>query len=284
MGLFKKNQTVENAQAATAEDIDEATYDDTAHAINALQAEIDSDPAAKAAQELEVFRMTPGAKGLLDRALENLSGNTGEGLEDPDARLAAKMRASLVSAAGNRLPIVIAALVGSCEKPTDIAPALYSLFNSVVKAAGFIANLDYRRWLDPRAEFDMAMYLDRREDDPSAPPGLDTDVDQQHAWFKETYGAGVEDDGDVILASLADLRLFLQLTLESYGGDPDRVIPFAWVQAPDGKFEELHDVQVAVDHYEIKRVESRKRRNARDADRMASAVQRAQALLTKALG
>ncbi len=281
--IFRRTQLADAATASIPDDNGNHQSDDLQQEINALQREVDNDPAAKAAQELETFNLTPGSKSLLDRAMDNLAKNTGDGLDDPDARMNAKLRASLIGAAGNNLRVVIAATAETVDKPTDIGPALYSLFYNVVKAAGFIANLDYRRWLDPNADFDMAMYVDRREDEPSAPDGMDTDIDRQLAWFQTMYGSGVEDEGDVIKRAFSDLRDYLQLTLEAFGSDPNRIIPLAMVMKPDGKFDELHDPTVALDHYEIKRVESRKRRNERESARMQKAAERAQAILAKGL-
>lgn len=303
MNLFKSKTTVEPATASVAEDAKrkEHVHDDSVAQIKALETEIENDPAAKAALELEDFALTPGAKHLLDLAMDNLSTNTGEGIDDPSAKASIKLRAELIAAAGCDLSVVIEALVDSCEKPTDVAPSLYSLLYNVVKSAGFYANLDYRRYHDPRADFDLNAYLDtdtrsridrelsdergssdRREDDPSAPDGMDTMVDRELQLYRALYGAEVIEDGDVILCALSDLRMFAQLTVESYGWEGDDM-PFAYTQELDGTFTPITDVRTAIDALEINRQKSRARRAEREATRVSAAIERARALTAKAL-
>lgn len=299
MNIFKK-QKAEPAVASVAEDASRAehVHDDVIAQIAALETAIDEDPAAKAALELETFALTPGAKHLMDLALDNLSTNTGEGIDDPAARDAIKLRAALIEAAGGDLSVVIEAMVDSCEKPTDVAPSLYSLLYNVVKSAGFYANLDYRRYLDPTADFDMSAYVpnemrgvdaelhgngstDKREDDPSAPDGLDHRVDREIAFFRALYGAEVIEDGDVILAAWSDLRLFAQLTVESYGYEGE--VPFLFAQEQDGSFTPITDVRTAIDVQEINRQKARSRRAEREATRLNAAIERARKLTAKAL-
>lgn len=238
MGIFSKSKA-EQSQSVVAEDIEQVAKDNEAlieeqersTQADALEQHIkDDDPAAAAAVELKSFSLTPGAKSLLDRALDNLSTNDGAGLEDPDARLSIKQRGELIAAAGNDLGVVISALIASCDdNPRDIAPAVYSLGYNVLKAAVFIANLDYRRFLDPRGDYNMwkvygpitsksedgndhretegQFATDRREEEPSAPPGLDNDVDRQWNWLRQTYGSSVQDYDDVFTASLDESTL-----------------------------------------------------------------------------
>lgn len=301
MKIFKSKADAATASTADDKARDEHIHDDTIAQIAALETEIEKDPAAKAALELEDFQLTPGAKHLLDLALDNMSTNDGQGIDDPQARDSVRLRAALIEAAGNDLGVVIEALVESCEKPQDVAPSLYSMLYNVVKSAGFYANLDYRRYLDPRAEFDMSSYLDaegkaridreldgehgspdRREDDPSAPDGLDTYVDRELALYRQLYGAEVIEDGDVILCAWSDLRLFCQLTVESYGWEGDEM-PFTFVQETDGSFTPVHDVRTAIDALEIKRQQSRAKRAEREAARVSAAIERARAMTAKAL-
>ncbi len=313
MGLFNRNKA-DSATASVADDNGKHAADDAklaaqeeateAHALEQHIAE--DDPAAKAMLELESFRLTPGAKSLLDRAMDNVAKNDGSGIEDPDARIAIKQRAALVEAAGNDLSVIIAALCASCEdNPRDIAPAVYSLCFNILKSAVFIANLDYRRYLDPRADFDLLPYggakygqmtverealgtdgdfaADQREETREAPAGLDSMVEREFNYFRETYGSGLEDYEDVFACALEDLRLFLQLTSESFGWDPDRPIPFAFIQTPEGTFEPINDPALALDHTEIKRKESLKRRREREGARMANAAKVAAQLVAKSL-
>lgn len=301
MKIFKSKADTATASVAEDEARKEHVHDDTAAQIAALESEVESDPAAKAALQLEDFRLTPGAKHLLDLALDNMSTNDGTGIDDPQARDSIKLRAALIEAANNDLSVVIEALVASCEKPKDVAPALYSMLYNVVKSAGFYANLDYRRYLDPRAEFDLTSYIgaegkaridreldgehgspDKREDDPSAPDGLDTYVDRELALYRSLYGAEVIEDGDVILCAWSDLRMFCQLTVESYGWEGDEM-PFTFVQETDGTFTPITDVRTAIDAVEIKRQQSRAKRAEREAERVSAAIERARALTAKAL-
>lgn len=292
MNLFKSKAQPATASVAEDEARKEHEHDDTAAQIAALETAIDEDPAARAALELESFALTPGAKHLLDLALDNMANNTGEGIEDPAQRGNIKLRAELIDAASGDLSVVIEALVDSCEKPTEVAPTLYSLLYNVVKSAGFYANLDYRRYLDPRADFDLGAYTksgelddaspDRREDDPSAPDGMDTYVDRELAAWRALYGAEVIEDGDVILCAWSDLRMFCQLTVESYGWEGGDM-PFAFAQESDGSFTPITDVRVAIDTMEINRQKSRARRTEREAVRISSAIERARKLTKAAL-
>lgn len=286
MKIFK----TKNAPAAQTASVanEDGTHDNTP---------ISNDPAVLAAVQLAEFRMTPGAKSLLDRAMDNLSRNSGAGIDDPDARVQIQNRAALIEAAGNDLSIVIDALVASCEKPGDIGPSLYSMAFNVLKAAGFICNLDYRRWLDPRADFDLGIYgregnldtaatsEDPRDDEPSAPYGMDTSLDRELQFFRETYGVGVEDVEDVFPEALRDLRILLQLMIESYGwtSDTGDSLPYAVIMTPDNNFESITDPKVALDHFEIKRKESQTRRRAAEAVRMSNAAERARAIVKAAL-
>lgn len=296
MKIFKTKNAPAPQTASVAND--DGTHDNTP---------ISNDPAVLAAVQLAEFRMTPGAKSLLDRAMDNLAKNTGQGIEDPDQRKAIINRAVLIDAAGNDLGIVVDALVASCEKPTDIGPALYSLAFNVLKAAGFIANLDYRRYLDPRSDFDLGIYRtsgeldtdatseDPRDDEPSAPYGMDTSIDREIHFYREVYGVGIEEIEDVFPEALRDLRILLQLTIEAYGwtshidntkegvAGHDNPLPYAMVMNSEGGFDSITDAKVALDHFEVKRKESQTRRRAAEAVRMSNAAERARALVKAAL-
>lgn len=308
MKIFKRNekQTAEAAQAVTAEEQGDVLFDETSTLMHVMENEVENDPAAKAALALSEFRMTPGAKLLLDRAMDNLAENTGANIADPEFKAQVKSRAELVKAAGNDLSVVIAALVDSCGSPTEAPGVVYSTCYNVLKAAVFIANLDYRRWLDPKGDFDLKPYLDapltgrgedgndpraegfdRTIDDDGSPldgqTGHDTLVDAAWHNLRALYGPHIEDEGEVFSASLDDLRLFLSLTCDSFGWDPDRPLPFAVFQNPDGTFENITDAQVALDHAEVQRQEARKRKAERDALRLTAAAERAKQLVSGAL-
>lgn len=303
MRIFKKTETqkLDTATAVPAEEQANVQFDETSTEAMLLEAHIDSDPADKAAKELAEFTMTPGAKHLLDRAMDNLASNTGANIADPEFRVQIKQRAELFNAAGNDLGIVIHALVDSCGSPTEVPGVIYSTCYNVLKAAVFIANLDYRRWLDPKGDFDLAPYLPLRVEDEAlggkdfevdarseASPldgltGHDSSVDQAWHRMRELYGQHIEDESEVFFESLNDLRLFLSLTCDSFGWDPDRPLPFASFQNPDGSFENISDAQVALDHAEVQRQESRKRKAERDALRLSSAAERAKQLVANSL-
>lgn len=309
MNIFgrKKQETqqAEPAQASVADEQGAHVVDDDALEAQALESHIRSeDPAAKAALELTTFRLTPGAKSLLDRAMDNVANSDGAGLDDKDAALAVKQRAELFDAAGNDLSVVIGAMIDSCEEnPREIAGAIYGTLYPVLKAAVFIANLDYRRYMDPRGDFDIwAQYgalsskgedgndpregLEQRVEhslDPEPPVGCDSSVDRQWEWMQQTYGSEVQDWEDVIPRSLEDLRLFFQLTYESVGGDPQRIIPFGNIMLSDGTFQPINDPMLALDNAELRRKEAQARRRQRDGERMSKAAALARKAVTSAL-
>lgn len=298
MSIFKREKA-QPAQAAVAEVHSEHEFDELSSVASALEKEIENDPAAKAALELEGMELSPGAKSLLDRALDNLSKNKGENLPDADAKVVARLRSDLIEAAGNDLGLVLDVLVDSCGKPQEISGVVYSTCFNIVKAATFIANLDYRRYLDPRAEFDLSIYTGskgedgvderdggrhgaadlREEDQDHAPIGLDTPLDRELALLKSLYGEHIEDASEVFAQSLSDLRLFMQLTAESFGWDPNAGMPFMFVQEANGSFTPISDVHTALDVSEVKRKESQRRRREQEALRLVAAADKARAIL-----
>lgn len=296
-----EKQTLAPATAVVAEEQGNTQFDETQSEAMLLEAHLKADPAEAAALELSTFVMTPGAKHLLDRAMDNLASNTGANIADPEFKATVKQRAELFNAAGNDLGIVITALVDSCGSPTEAPGVVYSTCYNVLKAAVFIANLDYRRWLDPKGDFDIAPYVTRRVED-EALGAKDFEVDARSevspldgltghdssvdiAWhnLRALYGQHIEDESEVFFESLNDLRLFLSLTCDTFGWDPDRPLPFAAFQNPDGSFENITDAQVALDHAEVQRQESRKRKAERDAVRLTNAAERAKQLVSGAL-
>lgn len=331
MSIFKKGkaepaQAVVDAQEHQLSDAENEALraQGDATEADALEKHItEDDAAASAALELQSFRLTPGAKSLLDRGLDNLAQNKATGIEDPDAALAIKQRGELISAAGNDLSVVISALVASCDdNPRDIAPTIYSLCYNVLKAAGFIANIDYRRYCDPRGNFDLlatgyvpsskgvdgrdwqetaTFAADQREEFVEPPVGLDSAQDREREWLRATYdwqnmsiddqhsalamiyGATYSEEEDIFAASLEDLRLFFQLTCEAVGWDPNNVMPFTNVQNEDGTFTPITDAMTALDTFEIKRKESLAKRRKREAARLSKSAEIARKLVTQAL-
>ncbi len=291
-------------------------HDDLAAELAKLEAVVDTDPACAAAKRLESFSLTPGAKSLCDRALDSMSTNTGANLpaELEDLKRATQARAALVEAAGGDLSIIIDAIVGSCGNPKDIGPAVNSLCFSVLKSASFFANLDYRRFLDPRGDFDLSTYTgvssrgengdeerspldfarDRREEEPSAPVGLDTVVNREREFFGATYGddpgheashqRALYDTGDPVPDALEELRIFLTLTSEAFGWDMQgELMPFAFLREKDETYTPIRDVYLALDFYEIKRKESAARRSAQQAVQMLNAADKAREIVKAAL-
>src|SRR5690606_12943667 len=295
-----ETQQLEAATAVTSEAQGDTQFDETQTEAMLLEAHINSDPAEKAALELSTFTMTPGAKLLMDRAMDNLASNTGANIADPEFKLQVKQRAELINAAGNDLSIVLSALVDSCGSPSEVPGVVYSTCYNVLKAAVFIANLDYRNWSNPKGDFDLAPYLPRRAEDEALGAkdfevdarseespldgltGHDSTVDQAWHRMRELYGLHSEAEGDVYAASLDQLRLYPSLTFDSFGWDPCRPLPFAAFQNPDGSFENITDAQVALDHAEVQRQESRKRKAERDAIRLTAAAERAKLLVARA--
>lgn len=265
------------------------------------------DPAGWAAEQLEEFNLTPGAKLLLDRAVDNLSRNTGVGLVDEDAKFDAQQRAAIINASGNDISVAIVALSESCEVD-EAGPIVYSLLFNVLKSAVFIGNLDYRQFLDPARDMDLHLYVNYGEvgksagedaRDPSDPKfhtdsrqdrsplegqsGFETHAEFQFARMKELYGSDMDDEGDVVAASLRDLRWYLQLLSESFGWDATRPMPFAFVQETNGEFTPITDAQVAMDHAEVRRAASRAKKRAKTNAVMSAAANKArEALLRRA--
>lgn len=284
MKLFKSK--AESAQAATTNDAGEVSVDENTEAT-LLEQHIDeerkADPAAFAAEELGNFEMTAGARSLLDRALDNLSKNKGEGLPE-DAQLDARLRAELIDAAGNDLSVVLDVLTAEVDKPTQVPGLVYSICYNVLRAAVFIANTDYRRALDPNQDMDLVLYADRREEEVDPPMGYQTRGEWLLEQLKQLYGQGnIELPEDCIPAALEDLRLFLQLTVESFGWDPERTMPFAVVQEPNGTFTHINDPMTALDNQELKRQMSRKKRRDETNKALAAAAEAAREKVKQAL-
>lgn len=316
MKILRKK--ADKATASTPDDENIHAHDDIKAEMAVLDDLISHDPACAAAEKLVTFSLSPGAKSLRDRALDSMAVNTGVNLppELEDLKKATQARAALVGAAGNDLGIMIEAIVASADNPKDIAPAINSLCFNVLKSASFFANLDYRRYLDPRGDFDLTTYTgitahgengddertaldfarDSREEEPSAPVGLDTIVDRERSYFGSTYGEApgaepsaqraiyAESEFEVIPNALEELRIFLTLTVEAFGWDLNgSPMPFAFLREKDESYTPITDVYVALDFYEIKRKESQARRNAQQAVQMLTAAEKARAIVAAAL-
>ncbi len=275
-------------------------------ALEALDAEAqEEDPAGYAADKLEQFNLTRGAKTLLDRAMDNISRNNGASIVDEDAKLDIQLRAELVSASGNDLSVLIESLTE--ETPfAEQGGVLYSMLFNILKGATFEANLDYRRFLDPSADFELVGYMkpitarnengedyrdqngefavDRREE--TSPleglSGFATRVEVMLEQARELYGHDVQCVEDVIPGALSDLRYYFQLICESYGWDHERGMPFLFVTELDGGFTPIHDPMQALDTQELRRQAARAKKRTKTNDRMQAAAARARKALSAA--
>lgn len=298
MSIFGRRNTLSLATASTGEHDDRGAI---GNEINRLEDHLADDPAATAAAALEGFELTPGARSLLDRAVDNLSQQNANGFDaDPEFKQVVAQRAELLSACGSDLNVAIGCLVDACsEDPKAIAGMVYSLCYNALKGAVFFANLDYRRYLDPRGDFDLTPYMkarvedealgtefesDARSEQREPPAGIESSIDREIAYFSSIYGSSVVLTEDVFAAALSDLRTFLSLTAEAFGWDPDRPMPFTNIAEANGSFTPITDPQVALDNAELRRKESRRKRAVADAERMAAAAARARAMLSKSLG
>lgn len=280
--------------------------DPVADEIAALEADAATDPQMEAAAAAEVYDLTPGARSLLDRAVDSLSSADGASIEDPDFKLAVRNRSALLSASGGDLAVALSCIVQAMSAdPRAISGTVYSLCYATLKQAVFYCNLDYRRYLDPRGDFDLTSYrhpnigddynpavvqealgldfsADQREERRDAPPGLDSELEREWAYFGAVYGSTVDSTEDVFAASLADLRTYLQLLTEAFGWTPDSPMPYANVMRPDGGFDPITDPMVALDNQELSNKERRKVRQVKQANAMLAAAQIAAARLTAA--
>lgn len=271
-----------------------------------LNEERAADPAGWAATQLESFELTVGAQSLLDRSMDNMSRNNGAGLEDEDARVTAQLRASLVTSAGNDIRTAVLALSESVEDPIEAAGMIQSLLFNALKGAVFIGNLDYRQFLDATGDRDLHLYIgaqdprrgedgndprempayspDRREDisplDGQA--GFESVAEYKLARAKQLYGADIEDECDVVVGALNDLRTWCQLTAESFGWSAEQPMPFAFVQELNGTFTPITDAKQALDIVEVRRQASRAKRRAKQGAAMSAAAARARETLLKA--
>lgn len=280
--------------------------DPLADEIAALEAAFEVDPQMAAAEQAEAYNLTPGAKSLLDRSIDSLATSDGNSIEDPDFKQSIRSRAALLNATGNDLAVAISCIVDAmASDPKSIAGTVYSLCYSVLKQAVFFANLDMRRYLDPRGDFDLTIYrhanvgedynpqavlealgtdfaADAREERRTPPAGCDSELEREWAYYSAVYGADVETTEDIFGASLSDLRTYLQLLTEAFGWDAQSPMAYANVMNPDGTFTPIHDAATALDHQEVMGKERRKVKQAKQASAMLLAASIAAERLTNA--
>jgi hypothetical protein len=246
--------------------------------------------AAKANEELQSFELSPGSRNLLTRAIDNVIGNKGANLTDPTAKLAAESRSMFLEAADGDLAIALDAIAATFDAK-NVAAQVFSLLYQLLKAATFIGNLDYRKAMDPTSDFDLHLYapisthgedgkdkydqdfaqflVDRREDRSplEGQAGHPTQMEWQFERMQELYGRGFLVMEDAVVAALQDLQLFFQLTVEGFGWDPNRPLPFLFVSEgidkdgkPTGNFTPIFSAEEALDTQEIKRQVATKKR------------------------
>jgi len=254
--------------------------DVTTEALQALEDHVEQIPAPElAAARLEVFQMSRVAKTLLDRAMDNLSSNDGKGLEaiDPVAAKRVAERAELASLCGGDIPTIIGFI---CDAIPVLRAenAIYTFLFSVQKAVNFVGSSWYRRALDPKADFDLEAFVDYREEERTAPMGLEPDGE-----FEQNDRAyPTQEDHEVIFAALEEVHLYLQLLSESFGHDPEQPMPYMMVMEKDEKFTSIYDLQQALDALEIKRKANAAKREVQRAEDMAAVMARARKVLLTA--
>ena len=224
------------------------------------------DPAEAASQKLAGFALSPRAKDLLDKAVENAMRNTGSGIEDDSARQKIKQMAELLAATDGDLSAALIAVSESMEV-TEVPNAVFSLCFSVQKAAIFLGNLQYRRALDPRDGEGVPAHDHRDHRDP--PYGLGPDGED-------------EDPVQAVIEAIEEVHLYLQLVTESFGWDPERPMPFVYLAELDGTFRPITDVEQALDYLEIRRKQAQAKRQVKQAQGFAAAAARAKAALLAA--
>jgi len=273
----KTTLTLDNAPKATAKLVD--TVDVTP--IDKLAELVEAETSAETATtKLSDFRLTHVAKALLDRAVVNVSENTGKGLEDPLARDSAETLAGIFEASGHDLSKVIDfTLEAMGDDPKAALNMIYKECYAVQKALNFIGNMTYRRALDLKGDFDLEAFVDYREENRSAPYGLeplgDYDVNDQ------AYSG--QEDHEIVLAALEEVHIFLQLITEAYGWEPEQMMPYAVVQEKDESFSQIHDLVECLDLMELRFKESRRKRQEKQLMGLRAIQEMARAKLKKAV-
>jgi hypothetical protein len=231
-----------------------------------------------AGEALGAFEVTRGMRTLMERALDNVAKNTGQNLEDPAAKAKADAFATIVLVSGHDLAVALEILVES-EAPSKLAGTVYSFLYTVLKAAVFLGNLDYRRALDPESDLDTTLYADKRDAHRDAPPGLQGDPVE----------TPVE---DLITQALGDLQLFLTLTANVHGWDPKgsdgeptgELIPFDNVMSANGaSFTPIRSVSEALDRQEVKRKAAQAKRADAFASLKAKSAEAAKGIMARVL-
>lgn len=275
---FKRSEEFQRPPIEDTQDISDklAALEQLDRLEESLAKVLGTDPEAAmvaAAEDLKTFPLTRLARKLLDQAMDNVSKSTGSGMTDDIARDKIQSQAALVSACGNDLTTTVQYLSEALEDdPLSIANSVYSICFSVMKAVVFIGNMQYRRSLDPRGDYDLEKYVDYREEEREAPYGLGRDVPDEFDCKMDAWSQ--------IETAVDDLRAYLQLLTEAFGWDPERPMPFLNTTDDDGvTFTPIHDVITAFDITQVKSQASRAKRAAKQSAAMLNAAKRARAAL-----
>lgn len=261
-----------------------AEYTDITDDLKALE-KLEEITAAEAAQpqtatsKLGEFRLSRLELALLDMAIVNVSENKGVGIEDAQQRQAVVQTAELLQLAGHDLSKAIDFIIDGAESVA--APGMiYKLCFQIQKALLYAGNLAYRKAIDPLADFDLEKYVDYREENRTAPYGLEPITDVDHDGREAEFEGAM--NHEVVARALENLHIYLQLITEAFGWDPENPMPYCFVQQKDETFRPIHDLQQALDVQEIKSREARTRRAERTAKNMAATLAAARAALSKA--
>lgn len=308
----KQTLTLDNAPKATgklAEDtVDVTETVKSAEQLAAEEAALAAQVAADAAKvvtagdKLKDFRLTHLAKALLDKATVNVADNTGRGLEDPVARDMAETLAGIFDQCGHDLSKVLDFTMEAMgDDPQAALTFIYKECYAVQKALNFIGNMAYRRALDPKGDFDLDKFVDYREEERSAPFGLDPlgtwdderRADHEDGIIRDASLGNEHDrakaDHELIFDALQDLHVLLQLTVESFGWEPvtsdgrDNSMPYMVVQEKDESFRQIHNLEECLDLMEIRYKESRAKRQQKQLDGLRKIQAAARAGLKSAL-
>ena len=145
-------------------------------------------------------------------------------------------------------------------------------------ALNFVGNMAYRRALDPKSDFDLEQFVDYREEERSAPYGLEPQgmFDVNDAMYEG------QADHEIVFNALEECHILLQLLTEMCGWDPEQPMPYVVRQNKDESFEQIHSLEECLDLMEIRYKESRAKRAAKTLDALRAVQSKLRAQLTSA--
>lgn len=266
-----------------------AAMDDLKSEADKLEAHLAEERANETEDERRIrqfgeFKLTPLAKQLLDRSCENVASNMGSNTMDESTQKQIQERAALFAACDNNLGSVVDSIVEALGKddPRECSSVIYSTCFAVQKASNFIANLWYRRALDPNEDQDFATGGSVKRDD-----GAAFAADQREELREPIIGLGPEKTTEDPVQNVADAYVevhdYLQLMTEVFGWDPERPMPYCFVTEDNGAtFTPITDAMQALDISEVKSRQSRKRREVRQTQALAAALFTRRSMLKQA--